>query len=212
MIGILGGTFDPIHYGHLRPAQEVQRALALAEVLVIPAAQPPHRKPPVATVVQRLRMVELACAEFPGFRADDCEIRRAGPSYTVLTLEALRAEAGNRPLCLLMGADAFKGFETWHQWQRIPELAHVVVMTRPGWIFPHENELPSWVRGRVSREVHDLAQTPAGKIFYQAVTPQDISATRVREAIGRGETIPGWLSPAVWEYINVNEIYRKRGN
>jgi nicotinate-nucleotide adenylyltransferase len=212
MIGILGGTFDPIHYGHLRPAQEVQCALALAEVRVIPAAQPPHRPPPVATVAQRFRMVELACAEFPGFHADDCEIRRGGPSYTVLTLEALRAEVGDHPLCLFMGADAFKGLETWHQWRRIPELAHVVVMTRPGWVFPHESELPPWVRGCVSREVRDLAQTPAGKIFYQAVTPQDISATRLREAIGRGEPIPGWLSPAVWEYINVNEIYRKRGN
>jgi len=212
MIGILGGTFDPIHYGHLRPAQEVQRALALAEVRVIPAAQPPHRTPPVATVDQRLRMVELACVEFPGFRADDSEMRRGGPSYTVLTLEALRAEMGDRPLCLLMGADAFKGLETWHQWRRIPELAHVVVMTRPGWTFPHENELPPWVRGRVSPEVGDLAKTPAGKIFYQAVTPQDISATRLRAAIGRSEPIPGWLSPAVWEYINVNGIYRKRGN
>jgi len=212
MIGILGGTFDPIHYGHLRPAQEVQRALALAEVRVIPAAQPPHRMPPVATMAQRLRMVELACAEFPGFHADDCEIRRGGPSYTVLTLDALRAETGNRPLCLLMGADAFEGLETWHQWRRIPELAHVVVMTRPGWTIPHEKELPPWVRGRVCREVRDLAQTPAGKIFYQAVTPQDISATRLRAAIGRGEPIQGWLSPAVWEYINVNGIYRKRGN
>ena len=119
-LGILGGTFDPIHHGHLRPAQEILRALDLAEVRLIPAFIPPQRRPPVATVEQRLRMTELAVADMPGFRVDDREIRRRGPSYTVLTLESLRQELGARSLCLLLGMDAFQDIESCHQWQRLP--------------------------------------------------------------------------------------------
>ena len=211
-LGILGGTFDPIHYGHLRPAQEVLRALDLAEIRVIPAANPPHRRPPVATAEQRLRMVELAVAGVPGFTVDDREFRRGGPSYTVLTLESLRREFGERPLCLLMGLDAFEGIETWHQWQRLPELAHFIVMTRPGWEFPAGERLPPWARDRLVRETSKLAQAGAGKIYFQAVTPQDISATRIREALARGEPVEAWLPFAVLEYIRANRVYADRGN
>ena len=211
-LGILGGTFDPIHYGHLRPAQEVLRALDLAEIRVIPAANPPHRRPPLATAEQRLRMVELALAGVPGFTVDDREFRRGGPSYTVLTLESLRREFGERPLCLLMGLDAFEGIETWHRWQRLPELAHFIVMTRPGWEFPAGERLPPWARGRLVRETSKLTQAGAGKIYFQAVTPQDISATRIREALARGEPVEAWLPPAVIEYIRANRVYVNRGN
>lgn len=211
-LGILGGTFDPIHYGHLRPAQEVLRALDLSEIRIIPAANPPHRRAPLATAEQRLRMAELAVAEFPGLRVDDRELRRGGPSYTVLTLESLRRELGAQPLCLLLGVDAFEGIETWHQWQRLPELAHFVVMTRPGWPPPAADVLPSWARGRLARVPDDLAQAGAGKIYFQAVTPQDISATRIREAIARGEPVDGLLPPAVLEYLRANRIYLNQGN
>jgi nicotinate-nucleotide adenylyltransferase len=211
-LGILGGTFDPIHYGHLRPAQEVLRALDLAEMRVIPAANPPHRRPPVATPEQRLRMVELAVAGVPGFTVDERELRRNGPSYTVLTLESLCSEFGGRPMCLLMGLDAFEGIETWHQWQRLPELAHFIVMTRPGWELPAGDRLPPWARGRVVRETSKLTETSAGKIYFQAVTPQDISATRIREALARGEPVEAWLPSAVLEYIRANRVYVNRGN
>ena len=211
-IGILGGTFDPIHYGHLRPAQEVLRALDLAEIRVIPAANPPHRRPPVATAEQRMRMVELAVAGVPGFTVDDREFRRGGPSYTVLTLESLRREFGERPLCLLMGLDAFECIETWHRWQRLPELAHFIVLTRPGWEFPAGERLPPWARDRLVRETSKLTQAGAGKIYFQAVTPQDISATRIREALARGEPVEAWLPPAVIEYIRANRVYVNRGN
>lgn len=211
-IGILGGTFDPIHYGHLRPAQEVLRALDLAEIRVIPAANPPHRRPPVATPEQRLRMAVLAVAGVPGFTVDDREYRRQGPSYTVLTLESLRAEFGARPLCLLMGLDAFEGIESWHQWQRLPELAHFIVMTRPGWDVPAGEKVPAWARDRLTREPAPLGQTGAGKIYFQPVTPQDISATRIRETLARGEPVEAWLPPAVLDYIRTNRIYANRGN
>jgi len=211
MIGILGGTFDPIHYGHLRPAQEALRALDLAEIRVIPAGQPPHRRTPVASAAQRLRMAELAVADLPGFIVDDRELRRGGLSYTVLTLESFRQEFGDRPLCLLLGMDAFEGLETWHQWSRLPELAHLVVLTRPGWTFPAAAALPAWARGRVTREARELALTPAGRIYFQAVTPQDISATRLREAIARGQPVEGLLPPAVLDYIRQNRLYLNRG-
>lgn len=205
MLGILGGTFDPIHYGHLRPAQEVLRALGLSEIRFVPAANPPHRPPPVAGAAQRLRMVELAVAEFPGFRSDDRELRRGGPSYTVLTLEALRAERGGRPLCLLMGTDAFLDLETWHQWQRLPELAHLIVMQRPGWTMPEVP--PAWAGPRIARDAAALQRASAGRIYFQTVTPQDISATRLREAIHRGESVEGFVPPAVWDYIRTNCLY-----
>lgn len=212
MIGIFGGTFDPVHYGHLRPAQEVLRTLDLAEVRIIPAANPPHRRPPLATMQQRLRMVELAVSDISGLRVDDREIRRGGLSYTVPTLESLRQETSERPLCLLLGQDAFEGIETWHQWQRLPELAHIIVMTRPGWSMPAPDALPSWMQGRLARVTGDLARTEAGKIYFQAVTPQDISATRIREAIARGETVDGLMPPAVLDYLHANRIYLNREN
>jgi nicotinate-nucleotide adenylyltransferase len=211
-LGILGGTFDPIHYGHLRPAQDVLRALDLAEVRIVPAANPPHRRAPLATAEQRLRMAELAVAEFPGLRVDDREIKRGGSSYTVLTLESLREEFGARPLCLLLGLDAFEGIETWYQWQRLPELAHFVVMTRPGWSSPAAEALPAWVRGRFAHAADDLAQASGGKIYFQIVPPQDISATRIREAIARGEPVDGLLPSAVIDYVRTNRIYLNREN
>ncbi|MEK7191528.1 MAG: nicotinate-nucleotide adenylyltransferase [Pseudomonadota bacterium] len=204
-IGLLGGTFDPIHYGHLRPAQAAQRALTLGEIRVVPAADPPHRRPPVATAAQRLHMAELAVRDFPGFRVDDREVRRGGPSYTVLTLESLRAELGRRPLCLLIGVDAFRDIETWHQWTRLPELAHLVVMQRPGWTFP--DPLPAWALPRLSRDARELTGQTAGRVYFQTAAPQDISATRLRAAIGRGESVEGQLPSAVWDYIRQNRIY-----
>lgn len=203
-IGILGGTFDPIHYGHLRPAQEALQKLALAEVRFIPAGQPPHRPPPVATAEQRLAMVELAVRGLPGFRADDRELRRGGPSYTVRTLESLRAERGAEPLCLLIGMDQFRGFESWHRWQDIPALAHIVVLSRPGAV---SGILPAWARGRVAEDVAAVQQTAAGRLVFLAVSPQDISATRIRTALAQGDSVAGMLPDAVLEYIRVNHIY-----
>jgi nicotinate-nucleotide adenylyltransferase len=207
-LGILGGTFDPIHFGHLRPAAEVLAALALAEIRFLPAANPPHRHAPLVSAADRLAMVELAIAGHAGFVSDDRELRRGGPSYMVPTLESLRAEVGNRPLCLLLGIDAFLGLETWYQWARLPELAHLVVLTRPGWTFPEAAALPAWARDRMATGAGELAQFPAGRIYYQPVTPQAISASAIREKIARGESVQGLVPEAVWEYIGRHRLYR----
>ncbi len=131
-LGIVGGTFDPIHYGHLRLAAEVMKALGLPEVRMIPAGVPPHRAPPVASAADRMAMTELGCAEFPGLIADGREIARPGPSYTVVTLQSLHAEDPTLPLALIIGSDAFAGLAGWHKWEQLFTLAHLVVVQRPG--------------------------------------------------------------------------------
>jgi nicotinate-nucleotide adenylyltransferase len=203
-LGLFGGTFDPIHYGHLRPAQEVLQALSLDEIRFIPAALPPHRPAPVASADQRLRMLQLAVAEFPRFSVDDREIRRGGPSYTVPTLESLRAEMGDRSLCLILGLDAFLGLETWHRWREIPELAHLVVLTRPGWAL---DGLSEWAAGRQCADGKSLALSPAGRLFFLAASPQNISATGIRAALARGQTVQGLLPQAVQGFICQNNLY-----
>ena len=208
MIGLLGGTFDPIHYGHLRPAHEVYRRLGLASLRLVPAATPPHRRAPVATPEQRLRMVELAVAEFPGLSADDREIRRGGVSYTVPTLESVRVEIGAEPLCLVVGSDAFAGLSTWHRWERLFELAHIVVMERPGSPLAAARVLP-WALERVSHDVGEIAEHPAGRVLFVPVMPVDVAATRLRAAIRRGETPSRDELPApVWAYISTHDVYR----
>jgi len=132
-IGILGGTFDPIHFGHLRMAQELAESLGLDEVRFIPAARPPHRAQPHGAAEARAEMVRLAISGNPRFVLDTREFERDGPSYMVDTLSCLRAEVGDdTPLCLLLGADAFLGLPTWHRWRELFQLAHVVVAHRPG--------------------------------------------------------------------------------
>lgn len=212
MIGILGGTFDPIHYGHLRPAHDVVQALQLSELRLVVAAQPPHRPAPIASAAQRLQMAVVACAEFPAFRVDDREITRGGPSYTVPTLESLRAEHGTTPLCLLIGSDAFAHLNTWHEWQRLPALAHLVVMRRPtgqGRAVT-EPRLPSGLPARMVTDASLLKRTAAGLVFIAPISPLAISATAIRAAIARGEPAPaGWLPPAVWDYIEQQQLYRE---
>lgn len=206
MIGLLGGTFDPVHYGHLRPAHEAYRQLGLDRLYLLPAATPPNRNPPIATAAQRLRMVELAVPEFPGLAVDDREIRRGGVSYTVPTLSALREEIGNQPLCFVLGADVFTALPKWHRWQELFGLTHLIVVERPGAAM---RTLPAWAAPRVRQQREEIAGQPAGGIMFIAVTPQDISATRIRAAAARGRMpSPHELPPAVAEYISRNHIYR----
>jgi nicotinate-nucleotide adenylyltransferase len=149
-------------------------------------------------------MVELAIHGLPGLRVDDRELQRGGLSYTVLTLESLRAELDATPVCLLIGADQFRGFETWHRWREIPELAHLVVLNRPG---ATSGSLPDWARTRVCADFQELRAAPAGRLAFLSVSPQDISATRIRAALARGESVQGLLPAAVLDYIRINQIY-----
>jgi len=208
-IGILGGTFDPIHFGHLRPALEIMRSLGLEEVRLIPSANPPHRSAPTAGAGERLRMVELAASEIFGIHADSREVRRGGESFTVPTLESLRCELGSRPVCLIVGMDAFLGLESWYRSRELLEFAHLVVMQRPGWGSPPEDAaLPSWLRGRRCADSAPLANAPAGRLVFQAVSPQDISGSRIRAALARGESVHGLLPAPVETFITSHGLYR----
>lgn len=209
-IGIFGGTFDPIHFGHLRPVAEIAQALQLARVDFVPAGAPPHRPPPQASAAQRLRMLELALESYPGFRIDTRELMRAGPSYTVDTLTSVRAECGAAtPLCLLIGSDAFAQLETWSRWQSLPQLAHLIVMQRPD----AAAALPAWAAPRVTTEVAALARAPAGHVWLHAVRPQPISATQIRRELARGPTagtgVSDLMPNAVWQYIRENRLYQQ---
>jgi len=193
-IGIFGGTFDPIHYGHLRTAFELLQALRLAEVRLVPAGLPPHRAAPLCDAERRLQMVRAAAAEQPGFVVDDRELRREGPSYTVTTLRELRSEAPERPLCLLVGMDAFLGLAQWHEWPDILRLAHLVVAHRPGWSAPREGPLGELLAERRAGAVEDLHASPAGCIHVHAVTQLEISSTELRGLIVAGRD-PRYLLP-----------------
>ena len=214
-IGILGGTFDPIHYGHLRLAADVRAALGLAHVLLIPARDPPHRAAPLAPAEARFAMVELGCAEFPGLIADARELNRAGPSYTVTTLQSLHTEDRTRPLALLLGADALEGLPGWHRWELLLTLAHLIVADRPGICFePQKLDEPlrTQYERRLTTDPSRLSRTLAGAIVRVPISPQPISATAIRAALARGATgraeIAGLLPPAVLAYIDRNQLYR----
>ena len=208
MLGIFGGTFDPVHFGHLRPALEVKQALALDELRFIPCNVPPHRGVPVASASQRLSMLQLALEGVPGCVIDQRELQRTGPSYMVDTLASLRVEQGHRPLCLIMGLDAFLGLDRWHQWQRLLELAHIVVTTRPGSRLPEHGEVVNLVNRCRSEDPSALRSSAAGLIYFQAVTQLDISATTIREAVRAKRDIHFLLPEAVRLYIEREGIYR----
>lgn len=210
MIGVFGGTFDPIHYGHLRPALEVLRGLGLERMHLVPCGDPPHREPPRISAAHRLRMAEIACVGEPRFLVDDREITREGPSYTVDTLRGLRAEIGrDAPLCLVIGMDAFRMLDTWSRWETIPTLAHLVVMARPGSDAPGDGPLAELLARAGTDDPAALRATPAGRVLVFPVTRLDIAATRIRDELGQGLE-PRYLLPdAVLEYIREYGLYAR---
>lgn len=214
-LGILGGTFDPVHRAHLNLARAAVKDLRLAGVLWIPAGQPYHRQPPHATAAHRLAMVKLAIENEPGFTVDDVDAQAATPTFTVPTLERLRRTYGEaRPLVLLLGADAFLGLPTWHRWQQIFRLAHVAVAARPGAELDESAmaaELADQFRRRRRSQFTALATASAGTIAgfeIEPVEPPDLSATAVRALLAGGDDVPAdLLPPAVLDYIRRNHLY-----
>jgi nicotinate-nucleotide adenylyltransferase len=212
-IGVLGGTFDPIHYGHLRLAEEVGETLRLEEVRFVPSGTPPHRSAPAVPAEHRLAMTRLAAAGNSRFSVDEREVRRAGPGYTYDTLQALRAELGEaRPLALLLGADAFLEFATWHRWREILGLAHIAVAHRPGfpvdqWSGSMPQPLAREYANRRMQQPLAVHLSPAGGIVVIPFTALDISATAIRDMLRAGAS-PRYLLPgAVLDYIRTHRLY-----
>ena len=211
-IGIFGGTFDPIHFGHLRLAEEMAEGLGLSRVRFIPAGQPPHRGVPRTTATRRLEMVRRAIAGNPRFEVDAREVQRPEPSYTVDTLTALRAELGNeQPLWLLLGTDAFRGLPTWHEWRRLFELANIAVAARPGAQLLESDALPDELKHEVSQrqQAAGSASGPAGSVLLRQMTPLDISATVIRDTLARQGSARYLLPDAVLAYIHEHQLYTR---
>jgi nicotinate-nucleotide adenylyltransferase len=209
-IGIFGGTFDPIHFGHLRTAFELLQSLRLSEMRFMPAGNPPHREVTIASAEQRLEMVQAATQGQPGFVVDDREIRREGLSYSVDTMRTLRADFPERALCLIVGMDAFLGLPKWHQWRELLELAHLVVAHRPGWRAPSMGPLGELLVDRGTGRINDLHEARAGCIYIHAVTQLEISSTEVRKLIAAGRD-PRYLMPdAVRAIIEKTGCYVRR--
>lgn len=208
MIGIFGGTFDPVHYGHLRTALDVQQALSLTQVRFIPCGEPPHRNKPVADPLQRLAMVRAAIAGQAGFVVDDREIRRGGPSFMVDTLASLKKDFASETLCLMLGADAFNGLPQWHCWQDIFALANIVVMQRPGEesILPRPPALSDILKQRLVN-VEDVHKKTHGAICQVEVTQLAISASAIREKWQQGKDIRFYTPDAVLTLIRQQKIY-----
>ena len=208
MIGIFGGTFDPIHHGHLRIALDAQEYLGLKQVRLVPLGQAVHREQPHASAQDRLAMVNAAITGQPNLVSDAREIERNNPSFMVDTLESLSADLPEQTLCLLLGSDAFNGFMQWREPERILALAHVLVMQRPGYALPDDATLRALVAKHRCDEVEAMHKRPAGCIHFHNVTQLDISSSDIRERIARGAN-PAYLLPqAVIGHIQQHALYQ----
>jgi len=196
LLGIFGGTFDPVHFGHLRPALDVMQALDIEQVRFLPNCVPPHREQPWLDAATRRQLLELALADMPGFELDCRELEREGKSYMVDTLASLQADFPDHHLCLILGMDAFCGLHTWHQWQRVLQLCHVVVTGRPGFDWPSEPALQVLEACRCT-DPGELKRLEAGRILLQSVTQLDISASEIRRQLQSGLDIRYLLPEAV---------------
>jgi nicotinate-nucleotide adenylyltransferase len=206
-IGIIGGTFDPVHFGHLRAALEARELLQLDEIRLLPAGTPPHRDTPRASPEDRLNMLNLAVGGYPEFSVDDREVRRQGPSYMVDTLADFRTEAGGAPILLVIGQDAANELDSWHQWRSLFELAHLVIMRRPGAVPAWSGELRMLMEERLAEDADALHGSASGRVLSLQVTQLAISSTDIRQRLKTGRS-PRFLMPeSVIEYIEQNQLY-----
>ena len=207
-VGVFGGTFDPVHYGHLRSALELVERLQLDHLRLMPCAVPPHRDLPTCAAAHRAAMVALAVAGEPRLVCDSRELEREGISYTIESLAELRRELGEgHSLCLVMGCDAVHDIATWHRWQELLDLAHVVVIARPGWQLPAAGPVADWLhRHRVAGPL-PLRERPNGGILIEELRPLAISSTEIRRLLASGRS-PRYLLPqAVLDYIETHNLY-----
>ena len=210
--GVFGGTFDPVHYGHLRSALELVERLQLEHLRLMPSARPPHRAAPGCSAEHRAAMVELAVAGEPLLACDTRELARQGESYTIDSPMELRDELGAEPgLCMVMGCDAVLGITGWHRWRELLDWAHIVVIARPGWDLPGDGAVAEWLQGSRLDDHGALRQRPAGSIVIEELRPLDISSTEIREMLGAGRSARYLMPASVLDYIQAHALYRRTG-
>lgn len=206
-IGILGGTFDPIHLGHLQLARELYQRIPLQEIRFIPAYQPVHRNSPKANTNDRLNMLKLALIDQAGFVIDERELQRQGPSFMIDTLISLRKEMPENSLCLLMATDAFAGFDSWHRWQEILNYAHIIVVNRPEIPFTYSAMLQQFILQHKTEQKELLTTKTHGYLYFMNIPALPISATNIRQQIAAGQQPENLLPKKVWEYIEKHNLY-----
>lgn len=211
-LGLFGGTFDPVHFGHLRLATELAEAFHLQQVIFLPAGLPYHRgRSAHASNDERLTMLKLATGRDARFDVDDRELRRTGPTYTYDTLAEIRKERGAEvPLVFLLGSDAFARIGTWHRWQELFELAHFAVAIRAGdeqWLSKGPGAFPKDVWPRITLNLRELLGAPAGKVMTFSMTPLAISSTALRTLAGEGASIRYLTADPVAEYVRSHRLY-----
>lgn len=206
-VGLFGGTFDPVHNGHLRMALELKQRLQFDEMRLLPCHQPPHKNAPARSSEHRAKMVALALESCSELSCDTRELLADKPSYTIDTLEQLREELGNEvSLCWCVGMDSLVNLSSWHRWRELLEVAHLVVTARPGWQIPADGEVADWLACHQAT-ADALTQCAQGSVVVSEMSLLDISATDIRQQIARGDS-PQFLMPeAVWRYIQVNGLY-----
>lgn len=207
MIGVLGGSFDPIHYGHLHIALDLYQQLQLSEVSFIPCKNPVSDKKIVATAQQRLTMLQLALQPYSYFSTDQRELNRRTPSYMIETLVSLRLELGNMPLGLILGYDNLATLDRWHQWTSLINYAHLLIVPRPDQADSYSKEIHAFVEKHQTQDPALLSQQPAGLLFMTHVQALPISATYIRKTIANGNYPVGLLPPAVLDYILEQKLY-----
>jgi nicotinate-nucleotide adenylyltransferase len=206
-LAFFGGTFDPVHYGHVRCADEARTKLGLENMFLLPSGAPPHRAQPLTTSRQRLDMLELALREFPSLRIDPRETLREGPSYMVETLQELRAESPQSPLLLLVGQDAANLLHTWFRWRELFLLAHLVILTRPHIDVDYHHDVAEEFRGRLLADPQELLTSTAGAVMQLEVVSIDVSATHIKESIREGRSLEALMPEKVIDYIRANGLY-----
>ncbi len=203
--GLFGGTFDPIHGGHLAVAYAALQCADLGAITYLPAARPPHRRPPHAAAAHRLEMARIATAAEPRFSVCDLELKRRGRSYTIDTVHALQRQNPRRRYALILGLDALLGLENWHRWQALRLSAHIIAIARPGVQAPQP---PAWWQAAEVESSAELHRARAGKILFSHTAPSPISATEVRARLSASEEVGDWLPRGVGDYIRAHGLYR----
>jgi nicotinate-nucleotide adenylyltransferase len=208
-VGVLGGTFNPVHYGHLRSALELVQSLGLEQLRLMPCAVPPHREAPTCSASHRAAMVGLAVAGEPHLACDSRELQRSGKSYTIDSLMDIRRELdADQSLCLVMGCDAVLSIDTWHRWQELLDWVHIVVIARPGWHLPQAGVVAEWLESHRLASVDALRQRVAGGIIIEELRPLAISSTEIRDLLAAGQSARYLLPEAVLDYIKMHNLYR----
>ena len=205
---VLGGTFDPVHVGHIESAVAIKEQFGEVEISFVPCLIPAHRPQPIASAEQRVEMLCLAIADIEGFSVDDRELQRGGVSFTFDTLCEFRDElAVNTPLIFVMGSDSYLTLPTWHHWRELTDVAHLLVIARPGVVPDESNELLNWAKNRIDKNLENMAATPFGRIVSLKLKQFDVSATQIRETLGQDAGIDGLIPDEVYRYIIDQHLY-----